>query len=82
MGVLLIFRGGWDVFGKLQTANSFGIFPSGIEFLTSTILGSLGEEPSSGSLGEEPSPVISTFSPLFRDPCSVFCFSLGDETCF
>ena len=51
-------------------------------FLDLMILGSLGEEPSSGSLGEEPSPVTSTFSPLFRNLCRVFCFSLGDETYF
>ena len=70
------------MFWKDANGQLFWDFPLGIDCLTRTILGSLGEEPSSGSLGEEPSPVTSTSPPLLRDPCSVFCFSLGDETCF
>ena len=68
----VLFRGGWGVFEKKPMATLLG-FSFEIDFLTRTILGSLGEEPSS---------VISTLPPLFRDPCMVFCFSLGDETCF
>ena len=71
------FRGGWDDFEKIQRPTLLGI-----DFLTRMILGSLGEEPSSGSLGGEPSPVTTTFSPLFRDQGDMLCFSLGDETCF
>ena len=63
MGFIL--RGGLEKFSKV---------PSAFFLLIGTILGSLGEEPSSGSLGEKPSPVTSTLPPLLRDPvlCVLF----------